>query len=728
MKLIRLRESFIPTSDEAHYEIIKPQDLPKILNESSLSNQQIDTQIQRLEEDISRTLTWDKLKEIFPDKGLYTIFMKRLKESTGEKKTYKFPIARYDYLNHNKRIYPRKLWENVIEKQKDAWFRNTGLLNHPLGDDPPDISKSAIVWLGMEIGDNGLVYAYGRFVGLNGLMCEDIIQNFGKLGMSSSGLGEVDEKTYMVNPSTFQIERCADIVFGPSNDVYGDITNEAIEGTDINYASNSGPSKINETVISTPGFVPKQQKPLQSPQQPLQQLLQKPLQIQPKSAILNAKSKIGEKNMTVDATKPNEVAETLKETAATPQGKVAENQTPLSRAMSKVEEKAFRKFVESFMQEASDIKNPVKRLEEMGDILDNFEDGVAPDLREKFEEAIIREREELMKLGETAAFIQEEVGMDVEQFTESAKVIAEQGSLLKENIDDYKLLVEGLTERNRVLAKENKIFETKLALKENRIEKLDQKRNEIRVLSSTKVDELLAETDNLKKIILSQKSDIEKLSEANSKFEKETSSLAAKLVEAEKKVKVREQLLENYKGKTTFSTDEATKLQETNKNLEAQVSRLQERLAKAARDAEAAKVELDSFKTKILEENTPSMHIEPKFEKRINGMLNFREDDGIRIEENWNKLVERYGENILPYEKYIRGAKTLNEANSAFIRYRNYIDPDFADAHNARVFSGTNKSMHNKILEESGMEFSAQRELEDVNKDFMERAKKMGLR
>jgi hypothetical protein len=686
------------------------------LNESFLSSQ-IDRQIQKLEEDISKALTQDKLKEIFPDKTLYDNLIKRLKESTGQKKTYKFPIARYDYLNHNKRIYPRKLWENVINKQKDAWFRNTGLLNHPLGDDPPDISKSAIVWLGMEIGDNGLVYAYGRFVGLNGLMCEDIIQNFGKLGMSSSGLGEVDETTNIVNPNTFMIERCADIVFGPSNDVYGDITNEAIDGTDLHYATLN---KVNENVI--PAINTRQPQP-----QPQSQS-----QIQPKSAILNAKNKTGEKNMTVDATNPNEVAETLKETAATPQGKVAEtqnqtSQTPLSKAMSKVEEKAFRKFVESFMMEASDIKNPVKRLEEMGDILDAFEDGVAPDLREKFEETIIHEREQLIQLGEAAANIEEEIGMDVEKFTESAKVIAEQGILLKDNIEDYKLLVEGLTERNRVLAKENKILETKLALKENRIEKLDQKRNEIRVSSSTKVDELLSETENLKKTILSQKSDIEKLSETNSQFEKLTSSLTLKLVEAEKKVKVREQLLENYRGKTTSSTDELTKLQETNKNLEAQVSRLQERLAKTTRDAEAAKIELDSFKAKTLEETTPSIHIEPKFEKRINGMLNFREDAGVRIEANWHDLVDRYGENILPYEKYIRGAKTLDEANSAFIRYRNNIDPDFADAHNARVFNGTNKNMHNKILEESGMDFSAQQELEEVNRSFLDRAKKMGL-
>ena len=136
---------------------------------------------------------------------------------------YRFPVSRFDHLNQNKRKYPRKLWERVIRDQTSEWKGRVGLADHPPEDSDGEFKNAAIVWLDMDIDDaNKLVWAIGTFVGQFGQLAKDIVSKGGRIGFSSSGFGELKGDRETVDPETYVLERCADIVLNPSQDVFGD--------------------------------------------------------------------------------------------------------------------------------------------------------------------------------------------------------------------------------------------------------------------------------------------------------------------------------------------------------------------------------------------------------------------------------------------------------------------------------------------------------------------------
>jgi hypothetical protein len=104
-----------------------------------------------------------------------------------------------------------------------------------------------------------------------------------------------------------------------------------------------------------------------------------------------------------------------------------------------------------------------------------------------------------------------------------------------------------------------------------------------------------------------------------------------------------------------------------------------------------------------------------------------RENRGLDVENYWNDLVSQFGESVLPFERQIRGAKTYNEAFSAFMKYRNRIDESAGAAAAASIDANiTSLKERNVILEEAGMQKMSE-ELEDINALELERMKKMGL-
>jgi hypothetical protein len=684
-----LRESYVPPIGYK-YETIK---LSQPLQESYDKNtEEINA---KLKESINQIET---LRENFPNKQLFDTCVKRLKESSQDAiKTYRFPIGRYGNLNNNKRIYTRKLWENVINNQRDSWQNLAGLADHPKNDDDPGEWKySAIVWLDMQIGDDGIVYGIGRFVGPYGALAQDIINAGGRIGFSSSGFGDVDPDTHVVDPDSYIIERTADIVLNPSQSIFGTATNET-DKANIEYNTKHAiheQTKIKEAAA--------------------------------KSAILNNRRN----TMTVDAVNTNAAADNAAQVTDTKLNESTKNDN-LQKAMSKVEEKSFRKYVTAFMNEAENITNPAERLKEMATILATFEDGIAPDLKELFESRLIEEREKLEKLIESASELQQTFEMDdLTQLQENALKIAEQGVLYKENTEDYKKLVEGLTIRNRQLVKENHILLTKLSLREKRMERAEQVKNEVRVSASTEKEYLKEQIDKINERVALTKQQVSKLSEANQQLEKENGLLKSKMNEMQKKVRVRENTLKNDMESNEKLLEAVKTLKENEKILEGRINRLQQKNITLQESYTTLQNEYKSYKTKIKEENDMSLHIEPKFEKRVSGMLNFRENAGIEIESYWNDLYKRYGESVIPYEKYIRGAKTLREASSYFLKYRNEIDPDFNAADAARVFEGSSMREKEKILRESGMEMlsTGTRSINEVQEDFLENMKKWGFK
>jgi hypothetical protein len=158
------------------------------------------------------------------DKELFTEAIKEAEEKGFT--LWEFPISRYNYKNANGRDYPKQLWERVIKEQRDIWQGGVGLANHPRGDDDGDFKESAIVWLDMRLDESGLVYGLGSFVGPYGKLAEDILVRKGKIGFSSSGFGDLLQDKCTVDPKTYLIERCADIVLNPSQKVFGTLANK----------------------------------------------------------------------------------------------------------------------------------------------------------------------------------------------------------------------------------------------------------------------------------------------------------------------------------------------------------------------------------------------------------------------------------------------------------------------------------------------------------------------
>ena len=150
----------------------------------------------------------------------------KLTEDNGKKVTlWEMPISRYDNLNANGRIYSKALWERVISEQSHIWKGGLGLADHPDGNSDGNFKEAAVVWLDMRLDENKIVWGTCAFVGKYGELAEDIILKGGRVGFSSSGLGDLLEDGN-VDPHTFLIERVADIVLNPSQNVFGAISNK----------------------------------------------------------------------------------------------------------------------------------------------------------------------------------------------------------------------------------------------------------------------------------------------------------------------------------------------------------------------------------------------------------------------------------------------------------------------------------------------------------------------
>ena len=858
-RLFLLRESFLPGSSADFRELAE--------DASDKYRESYDDKRSRLveskAEDVRKTLLKLKEESDSPtiDSAIDSI-LAQLNDKGVEKpkfRVWKFPIARYDHKNYNGRIYPKQLFTNVCEDQRDVWCGLCGLADHPKEDNDPGLFKDqAIVWLDMEVADDGYVYGVGSFCGPYGELAQQIIDRGGRVGFSTSGFGEVDKFTKTVDPKTFQIERLADVVLSPSQGVYGSLADPHTEPEPALIQ----PNQTIEYERNTPKEVSLEGRAVRE-------------STTPESKIIEEK-----KMAAVDAAKLTEAAP----------------------AASKMEEKLFRKYVETFVSQIGSKENPMDRLKEAAEILEMFEDGVAPDLKESVELRVVQERDELAKLVESAIDVQKTLGANLDQIKENAPKIVEKAIGLRDQVTDYEELAEALTERNRELAAEvasltKQIKETRrgaedsadkvvkaLELEKEKLEKrltetqktagrntealelrvknlrkrLDEAVEEAARTRSEAGDDLksisekkaeiearLRETlDNEKKARFVNKREAAKLeraleavksgrrealteaettklelartqrelaatkrrarvvetkaalrekraSDSVKKLEREVVSLreaidvtTRKLTEATRKVreaetesaeKRRELRKKGIEGlrETAVKDTEITKLSESNVALEKKNGVLETQLRKAAKlleemkgakdaevalkekivakaaetdaklnaalnensllrervtETEEALVQLDEqfadYKKAIAEARDPLMHVEPRFEAKVGKFLNFREDMGQRIEAYWGDLVSKYGESVVPYERHIRGAKTLNEATQAFLKFKDYIDPRFAMVKESTLDESAIHSRADrvKLLSSAGVPvYREQKTLDEINEEFVKR-------
>jgi hypothetical protein len=671
------------------------------------------------------------------DKVLLEKVIKRLRENgtiDNSFKVWKLPIGRYENLNGNKRIYPRKLWENVKARQQDTWKGIAGLMDHPEADDDPGLARDqAIVWHDMDVGDDGIVYGYGTFVGNNGRLAQEIIECGGRCGFSSSGFGDVDKVTKVVDPETYIIERLADIVVNPSQGVYGtadcthtaaDFIKDVHKGATIEFekqAMREGQSRIayknsQGKIIEKENKMADNTQKVDAAQQPAPQAGAPAQPAAPQPAPAPAAPAPAAPAQGGGAPDPQAPA------AGQPPAQPQQRSDKLNESLTKVEEKAFRKYVNAFIEDASKIENPIHRLNECTEILGYFESGVCPDLKAKLEEQLIEEKAKLEKLIETSVKVEEDFGVDVSTLRENALKITTQAKILNEQVTDYKELCEELAKRNKKLLEDNKKLYKQLDIASKLKEKTEVTKNKEITTTNSELEglkEKLTDAVNKNKKLMER---VSELSLSNKSFEKENGVLGTKLKEAA------QLLLETRDIK---DEDGATvqKLNNQIKSLQKKLTEAEQNYASQGERFEHLTEKLASMQKEI-DANNPQLHVMPKFEDRVGKFFNLREGKGAEIEEYWEKQVSRYGDNVLPFEKHIRGAKTLREATDAFLKYRTQIDPDFAVAQPINQYAYRNRSERQALMESQGIPIPSIEDAttEQLNEDFARRMAAAGLR
>ena len=139
---------------------------------------------------------------------------------------YRVPVSRFTK-NENGRIYPKNLWEKVIKEQSGIWEGGPGLANHPQDDDDGDVSKQFCVWRNLGINESTQMVEADMMLlddGAEGKKANSVLEAGGKLGLSTSGFGELKEDKSTVDESSFMLERVSDWVLNPSQKVFADAT------------------------------------------------------------------------------------------------------------------------------------------------------------------------------------------------------------------------------------------------------------------------------------------------------------------------------------------------------------------------------------------------------------------------------------------------------------------------------------------------------------------------
>lgn len=678
-KLYHIRESALRLSNN-DYKLLNENEIPAELKESRAYKANVGKRFTE-SETTGALKAAIKLREgttNLQERAVFDNVIKKLREEgiSSERKLWKFPVSRFGNVNGNGRIYTEQLWRNVINNQRDTWQGGCGLADHPMDDaDPGQFKTSAIVWLDMIIDTaNKLIWAIGTFVGEYGRLAQEIIEAGGRVGFSSSGFGETLSDGKTVDPDTYIIERVADIVTNPSQSVFGDISSEQ------SY---------------NPGNVEYSKQTRES------------VEVSPKSKIIEGK----EKHMKVDAVNMDEGK------IATPETKLEEGKTANvgPATLSKLERKVIEKQVESMLNEADNSANPMEKLTEVNELLKLVKESNDEELINKVQEKLEKTHAELTALVESAANATKEFG-DLNEMVENTKKNLQIGVLLNEQVADYKELCEGLTTRNRELAKQNAILESKLALKENHIAKTEETVKNEKIAEEKTVADLKAKLEESEAKLAEAEMKVASLTKGNKKMESDNGVLRTRLNHVMSNLKIANENIEKL-------TKENTTLLESKNTYRQKVIRLQTTIKENEATLAAEKQKFEEYK----QMNKPKLDFEPAQVEAVSKYLNIRESKGLAVENYWNDLVSQYGEAVKPFERQIRGAKTYREAFDAFMKYLPRIDESAGQAEAAAWDEGVGTYRERQQnLEDAGMEKMTE-DIDEINAIELENMRKMGL-
>lgn len=525
----------------------------------------------------------------------------KLRESVeqGAAEGWWVPISYYNKINGNNRNYNKKLWSNVRDNQKDAWLGSYMLDDHPEGDSDGKPGQACGIWLDMKLGEpdmTGVGLVYGLLVPATrkGKDLEDVLRKGGKVGTSSSGFGKLMRDGVTVDPETFQIERLADWVLNPSQGTF--------------FAYDESEDDITDRSI--------------------------------RESTENTESILTEETTT------NINKNSIKE-------KVVKDSK-----ITKLEEKKFRRDMESFLESANGIKDPQERLEEFKEIREYLEDGACPDLKEQVEKKI-SESEEYIKTA-----LREKMELEEELDIKSPKDLKEKLSkisgdfqIIEKESKDWKKIAEAL---------QKKYSKTKAELeKRSSAEYVEYLKKKNEKLAAA----LKAQTEKASKAINDITASYKEACENVKRHEESIETLNAEKTELDKQL---EEACE-YKKVAKYLKKENDALKESNQKHMDAIKKLYDVAGKQRVKIEESAKEIsklqslnESVNKSLQEAGKKNLQYEAKLLRQIKKSAPKKELNA--VEEYYESLYNQYGDEIVPFRAKIVGKKTLNEAKQFFFK------------------------------------------------------------
>lgn len=354
-----------------------------------------------------------------------------------------------------------------------------------------------------------------------------------------------------------------------------------------------------------------------------------------------------------------ETEETMQENNITKENVVKDSK------IAKLEEKKFRRDMESFLEDASNIKDPQERLEEFKEIKSFLEEGACPDLREKIEAKIADEEAEIKRMLAESIEMRDELGIkDSKDLKEKLTKISEDVKVLEKESKDWKAISEQLqtkyTEAKEALDSRPTVEYT--AYLKDKNAKLSEQMKEQTAKAISVVKDL---TESYKKM----KEDYAALEEQYKASEEEKKALNESLEEAKKFNGFATEA--DSRNMNTY-TKAMKELQEANEKI-AKLSSIvasQRKLIETATEKNAALAAMNEKKSKQLKELMEEAKETQVALKRENSVKEaFKKSLKLStVDEYYESLHETYGSQIEPFERKIKKATTLAEAKKVFYK------------------------------------------------------------
>lgn len=743
MALIRMRESICMNSSY-YTDITKT--APESIKESlkSLPNERLNESV--IDDSIKSAIVQMKEAKTVSDTIVDNVVTK-LRErgvSLNERKIYRVPVGRWDNVNGNRRIYTKKLWENVMNNQQDAWKGLCGLADHPTEDnDPGSIKNSSIVWLGMELDDlEKIVYGIGTFVGPLGHMFQEIIDAGGRVGFSSSGFGEMMPDGQTVNPDTYQIERLADVVLNPSQDVYGVTEDEANGLGNIEYTKQQ--AVIEESVKPTSNL--KESTNMEEKKSILSKVEEKAFRNYVKAFIEDTNNMKSPKEQLKELQNINEMFEegVAPDLKAQLEERIANKQAELENLL----ESAINMKEELGVESLEDITEGTKKVIEEGSALaeqvTNYKslvEGLTSRNRDLAAQVTvltdgIRKANtakefainEATSLKKRVSSLSLKATVNEAKLAESGDKLSESSQFTEETVNEVRQLRSLLSEaesRNarleKALKSNRRMTESnlrsndsenanlkealdkanlKLEIREARAERNSMKHDAELVKTQESLDRALAEAQEREhEIKRSANAKIHALTERLNKYRSGNEKLERANSILESKVRNANSMLSNLSNKNAALKESLHSDAHDNqfiKNIKESVARLNEEgtcefkiddngnmiMTALNVESEPAVPPLESPEITVMND-MKGPAIEDDMDElgesaQIGKYMDFR--DQLPIEKYWADQYSQFGEALMPYEHKIRDAKTLSEAQREFFKALPFISGKINEA------------------------------------------------